>query len=111
MEELPANDGHNEDGNANVGSEEVSRVPISFQKYWEAGDQGDNSRSDEPEPGSIRLQRGHPGQRAAADALRLESGVKPDVTEAERRPGDQTGDGAQIQQPGERLRGATRAET
>lgn len=88
MDEFPAQDGHDEDGDADVGSDKVGCVPVSFQENREAGDQCDDCRTDETEPSGIWLQRSHPGQRLAADALRLEPGVKADVTETERRPCD-----------------------
>lgn len=111
MDQFPNQDGHDEDGNANVRGDEVGCVPVSFQEHWETSNQGDDCRSKEPEPGSIRLQRSHPGQRATTYTLRLESGIKANVTEAECRPGDQTGHGAKIQKPAESLRGAARTET
>lgn len=43
--------------------------------------------------------------------MHLKSAMESDVAEAESAPGDETGDGAEVEKPVESLRGTTRPET
>lgn len=55
MDELPDNDGHNEDRDANVGSDKGRRIPPTLEENGVAGDQSDDAGANEAHPGGIWL--------------------------------------------------------
>lgn len=109
--ELPANNGNNENRNANIGRNKIRRVPVSLEENGKSCNQRNYGRHDKAKPCGIRLQRCLPRERFSADILLLHCSIEADIAETKRCPGNETGDGAEIQKPGESLRCTTGSKT
>lgn len=109
--ELPANDGNDEYGNADIGRNKARRVPVTLQEDRETTNKRDDDRADKAEPGGVWLPRCLPGQRITTDALDRESAVESDVGEAESGPCDETCYCAEVEKPAECLSSTTGTET
>jgi hypothetical protein len=55
VHKLPDNDRHDKEWYTNIGGDEISRTPVSFQENWEPCDQGNDGRPNEAIPSSEGL--------------------------------------------------------
>lgn len=86
MVELPSDDRHDKDWNADVGCDKIRGRPVSFQKDRETGDERDNDGADESNPSRVRLKWSLPWESVAINALYLQSAVESDVTKTQSSP-------------------------
>ena len=87
------------DRDTNVGGDKIIHRPRA--EYVKTVEEGDGGEEDEREPGSVGLEWRPEDESVAVDTLGLEGGVKFDVGDADRHPGEETGDGGQVLEPGE----------
>jgi hypothetical protein len=107
LHNFPNHVGDNVNCNANVGGNERSSVPVSAEEDAEAGEDGDDTTADGADVGSEGLKTTLHGKGVAVDVLGFAGVVVADVADAEGHPGEETGDGAEIEQPGEGLGSTT----
>jgi len=102
LEDLPEEVEDEEDWDADVGSEEVSNIPMLVaraNKDIEAVEDNDQAEEDQGNPGQIGLEVRPEHQGVTVNALCLEGGVELDVGQANGAPSEEGGDGGQVLEP------------
>ena len=107
LEELPEDVQEEIDGDTDVRSDEVLVVPRGPD--IEAVEENDDREEEEGKPREVWLEGRLKHEGIAVDSLGLERGVKFDVRDADAAPGEKTGDGGEILEPGEDNIGAAGA--
>lgn len=93
-----------------VAREEVACRPVAVEEDRPPGEEDDNDTADGRKPSYVRLRDTREVEFTAVDTLHLASLVKANEGERERSPGDESGDGREVEEPLERLSSSTRAE-
>lgn len=103
VDKLPADDRHNKNRNPHIRRHKITRRPVPLQEHREARNQRNNGRANTAVPRRVGLQWASPGQSVAVDALDCHGAVEAQVAGAEGAPGDEAGDGGEVEEPGEGL--------
>jgi hypothetical protein len=98
------------DRNADVGSDEVSSIPVSAEENPKAGEDGDDAAADGADVGGEGLKTSLHRESVAIDVLGLAGVVVADIADTEGHPCEETGDSTKVEQPGKGLRCTTRAQ-
>jgi len=106
LEYLPEDKEGEEDGDTEVGYQEVIDNPIAIGEHMPAVENDDDAEKDHSEPGNIGLERGLEVQAVARNALGLETGVETNVTNTNGNPGEKLSDGGEVVEPVEDSLGA-----
>lgn len=105
--ELVAQPQHEEDGQGDVGRDEVGHVPVLGNEDGVAVGDGDNADDREREPHGVRLAPGLEGQ-PVVQAVEKDGLAEPEVRNAPADPAQEPGDGADVRKPVEHVRGGRR---
>jgi hypothetical protein len=103
LDDLPYHVWDDVDCNANVGSDEISSVPVSAEENAEAGEDGDDAAADGADVGGQGLKPTLHGESVAVDVLGLAGVVVANVADTEGHPCEKTGNGTEVEQPREGL--------
>jgi len=104
LKDLPEQVEDEEDGDVDVGSEEVLVVKVPFLTGWvdedgESVEDDDDGEEDESKPGSIWLEAGPEDQSVAVNTLGNESFAEANVGKADGDPGEELSNGDNVLEP------------
>jgi len=101
LDDLPSEEEDEEDGDTNVGGEEVGDVPLALAEDLEFAEDQDEAEVDERAPGEVRLERRLEHEGVAVNALRLKGLLEFDVGDGDAAPGEKIGGGDEAGEPEE----------
>jgi len=110
LENLPEDEEEGEDGDTNVGGEEVSQLvgsPVLLGKHLETVEEDDEGKVHKGGPGSVWLPSAPEDQAVAVDILSDLSLAEADICVADGAPGEERGDSDQVLEPRKHLASAT----
>lgn len=98
LDELPGEEEDEEDGDADVGGNEIVDAEGSAEGV-EAVEDDDHGEEDKGGPGGVGLEGGLEHESVPVNPLGLEGFVELDVGDADTAPGEQPGDGGKVLEP------------
>jgi len=103
LDELPAEEEDEEDGDTNVRGKEVSGVEVAMGEDNKVAEDQDESEVAQGEPGEVRLEGGLEHERVAVNPLGFEGLLELDVGDRNAAPGEKVGSGDEGREPQEDL--------
>jgi len=101
LEDLPEEVQHEEDGDVDVGREEVGRGPVAIDEDGKAIEDDDDTKVDEREPGRVWLPLGFEDEGVAVNVLRNQGIPEAQIGDANGHPCEELGNGDEVLEPQE----------
>lgn len=99
MKDFPEEKAPKEDGNADIGNDEVINQPVSSGEHGKPVEDDDDGEKDEASPSSPWVADGLERKGISVDALSLERSGETDGSDTDNNPGEEIGNGNNIGEP------------